>query len=93
MIKWLLSLSVVQKMLEIVVKQGFSVLLLICAVGWFGYQNYILRTYFDAKVLRLEDKVDQCNNNLIQYYRDDHMKSEKIIERNTDLLQKLEKKL
>lgn len=93
MYKWLLSLSIVQKLLESIINQGFSVLLLIAAVSWFGYENHHLRIDMNDKVDALDEKVESCNNNLLQYYKEDRLRNEAVIERATNVIERIESRL
>lgn len=93
MYKWLLSIPAVQKLLDSIINQGFSVLLLLFAVGWFGYKNELQRTESDKKIQRLEAKVENINNHLLEYYKVDRRKSDAVIDRATTVLERVEKKL
>lgn len=53
-------------------QQGFSVLLLIAAIWWMNAQN-----------TQLSKKVDLCNANTIEIYKEQNTELRKVVQQNT----------
>jgi len=67
---------------ENVIKQGFTVLLLIAGILWMQYQ-----------IIGMQMKIDQMQVDIISYYRDDRVRTEKVLEDATHIMKQLYKKL
>jgi cell division septal protein FtsQ len=67
---------------ENVMKQGFTVLLLIAGILWMQYQ-----------IIGMQMKIDQMQVDIISYYRDDRVRTEKVLEDATYIMKQLYKKL
>lgn len=53
-------------------QQGFSVVLLVAAIWWMNLQNQ-----------HLNEKVDQCNANTLEIYKEENAELKRIIGENT----------
>jgi arylamine N-acetyltransferase len=53
-------------------QQGFSVLLLVAAIWWMNGQNS-----------KLSNKVDICNANTIEIYKEQNIELRKVVQQNT----------
>jgi len=86
---FLASSKVLATLLDNVLKQGFSVLLLIAAIAWMRYELQLQRNALSI----MEVKVEQCSQDLITYYREDRIRTEEVLQDATDIMTKLSKKL
>lgn len=62
-------------------RQGVSFIILLSAIG-----------YFHIQITKLEEKTEQCNERLIEYMAQSQEESIKVIQRNTDVLERILKK-
>lgn len=85
---------------QIIIKareQGFSVLLLLLACGGLSWLVFTMakveREQREKAIIELQRQIQDCNNQVIEYYREDKIRSDEIILRNTIVLERLEKTL
>lgn len=88
-VAFLASSKVLSTLLDNIIKQGFTVMLLIAALVWMRWEIQQLK--YDLKDTKVQ--VEQCNQSMITYYREDRVRTEQILHEATDIMKKLSKKL
>jgi hypothetical protein len=91
--QWLIQQGLIKTVADNVIRQGFSILLLIAAI-WILSQQYISER--DARVRAIEQlrvEIQECQNQILQYYREDRQKSDEIIMQATRVMERLEQRL
>lgn len=91
--QWLITTGVVKALVYTVTKQGFSILLLIVGVGVTGWMYYTERADRHKDQMQLRQEIQACQNQILEYYRQDRRQSDLIIQRATDVMERLEKLL
>jgi len=84
---WPIIAAALSALLDKAKEQGFSILLLLLISGgliWFVVEERRERRESDRQ-LRIE--IRDCQNQVLQYYRDDRAKSDKVIEEATEVIQ------
>lgn len=84
-----MSSKVLSTILDNILKQGFSVLLLIAAVAWMRGEIEIVKKELEAT----KQKVENCNADMLTYYKEDRVRTEKILIEATDIMHELSRKL
>jgi hypothetical protein len=74
-------------------KQGFSILLLLTACGGLWMMMMEERRAREASILELQRQIQECHAEVIQYYRDDKRRTDEIIHRNSNLLERIEQRM
>ncbi len=97
---WAIASTALTQLLLKAKEQGFSILLLLIACGgliWFVMEERHERRRSDEQ---LREEIRDCQNQVLEYYRDDRAKSDNIIQDATgvmneakEVIQRLEKKL
>lgn len=86
---FLASSKVLAMLLENIMKQGFSVLLLVAAVLWMRGEIQLVKKELELTKV----KVEQCNTDMLTYYKEDRVRTEMILEQATDIMKQLSRKL
>ncbi len=84
---WTIASTALTQLLLKAKEQGFSILLLLIACGgliWFVMEERHQRRESDQQ---LRDEIRDCQNQVLQYYRDDRAKSDRIIEDATGVIE------
>ena len=79
--------------MEAALKQGFSIALLLVVSGGLIYLVKLERDTREAQVSKLSEEVQNCRNEVIQYYREDRAITNEIILKNTEVLLRLEQRI
>lgn len=93
---WTLVTAALTQILLKAKEQGFSILLLLLAVGGLSWLTFDMlrleRQQRERSIMELQKQIHDCNNQVIEFYRSDKRRSDEIILRNTLVLERLEKK-
>lgn len=76
-------------MLENIIKQGFSVLLLVAAVLWMRGEIQLVKKELELTKV----KVEQCHSDMLSYYKEDRVRTEQVLQEATHIMQQLSRKL
>jgi uncharacterized membrane protein YciS (DUF1049 family) len=90
---WLASKEIAEKVLNKIFEQGFSIALLLIAVGFMYVQLSDTRAEMRQRDQLLRQEINECNNSILQYYRDDQKKTNAALMRANDLMDRIEQKL
>lgn len=88
-VAFLASSKVLSMLLENIIKQGFSVLLLVAAVLWMRGEIELVKKELELT----KQKVEQCNADMLTYYKEDRVRTEMILIQATDIMKQLNRKL
>lgn len=88
-VAFLASSKVLAMLLENIIKQGFSVLLLVAAVLWMRGEIQLVKKELELTKM----KVEQCNTDMLTYYKEDRVRTEQILQEATHIMQQLSRKL
>lgn len=88
-VAFLASSKVLAMLLENIIKQGFSVLLLVAAVLWMRGEIQLVKKELELTKM----KVEQCNTDMLTYYKEDRVRTEMILQQATDIMKQLSRKL
>ena len=74
-------------------KQGFSIMLLLVACGGLWMMMAEEKRAREASILELQRQIQECHAQVIEYYRDDKRRSDEIINRNSNILERIEQRM
>ena len=86
-------LALIPTINELVKSQGFAVVLMAAVSLWFAYDNHLYRKKMQQEYLELQNEVKICNSQIVEIYREERNKMLQTIDKNTEVLDRLESKL
>lgn len=86
---FLASSKVLSTLLENIIKQGFSVLLLVAGMLWMRGEIQLVKKELEMTKV----KVEQCHSDMLTYYKEDRVRTERVLQDATEIMQKLSRKL
>lgn len=78
---------------DFVKSQGLSITIVLLLAAWFGYDNYQYRNKLEKEYIKLQAEVKDCNTRILILYEKDRADMMEIIDRNTEMLDRIERRL
>jgi len=92
-VTYLINQGLLKGIADNIVKQGFSLLLLVAAVYWLNRENQLMRAEFKQELMETRAEIKQCQDQVLEYYRTDRKETDAVINKASDIMERLEHKL
>lgn len=90
---FLVKKGLADKLAELVMRQGMTVILLLAAVSYMFLELSETRSEMQADIEELKIDVKACNQSVLDCYKENQGKTNELIRQNTELLTRIERKL
>lgn len=81
------STTIVTTLIKEAKRQGFIFLLLVVAVVYFENGQKTTKSELKKEIAETQSKVDLCNDQLLKYYKDDHLELVSALKENSSALE------
>lgn len=91
-VQWI-DKETLREALRNVVKQGFTVMILVAGILWLTDRMIAMEERRDQEYQQLKTEVNQCRDELIEMYRKDRQETLQIIRENTKVMSELKNEI
>lgn len=91
--QWLIKTELAIKVADNIIKQGFSIMLLLIGLYWVLTENQNMRYEMQRRDAELRMEINACQNQILQYYKEDKKQTDRVIENATKVMERIERRL